>query len=107
MNKIEGDTLVEGEKIRLCTNEDNTVDMENIPAEECRENKVYRINTIMDGGVGKESRSLDGHFSCRSGDDKKKNLIENPIRVVRVKNANRARNTGSVGAQQCRDKSLG
>lgn len=72
--------------------------MENIPAEECRENKVYRINTIMEGGVGKDSRSVDGHMSCRSGAAKAK-LIEGPIKVVRVKGANRARNAGSVGAQ--------
>ena len=84
--------------------------MENILAEECRENKVYRINTIMDGGVGKDSRSLHGHTSCRSGDNRE--IIaagkdeQNPMRVIRVKNAGRARNTGSVGATQQRDKSL-
>jgi len=49
--------------------------MENIPAEECRENKVYRINTIMDGGVGKDSRSLHGHISCRSGDNREKSVV--------------------------------
>ena len=54
--------------------------MENIAAEECRENKVYRINTILDGA----GRQLGGHISSRSGDGKKF-LDQNPMKVIKVK----------------------
>jgi hypothetical protein len=68
---------------------------ENIPAEECCESKVYRINTINDKD---QPRVLQGPTSSRSGGQK---LFENPIRhVVKVKNVNRARQTGSVEAQK-------
>ena len=69
-------------------------DAENIPAEECCESKVYRINTIHDK---EQPRVLQGPTSSRSGDNQK--LLENPIRhVIKVKNVHRVRQTGSVEA---------
>lgn len=76
---------------------------ENIPAEECRESKVYRINTLADRE--QQPRSIAGHKSTRSGDGRAV-LLENPIKV-KVNNPGRARNTGSVDAQKQRDRSLG
>ena len=77
---------------------------ENIPAEECRESKAYRINSINEREHSLVPRTLQGAVSSRSGDGKK--LLENPIRhVVKVKGG-RARNTGSVDANKQRDKSL-
>jgi hypothetical protein len=69
-------------------------DAENIPAEECCESKVYRINNIHN--KEEEPRVLQGPTSSRSGENQK--LLE-PIRhVIKVKNVHRVRQTGSVEA---------
>ena len=68
-----------------------------------------RIHTNQDGGVpeAQRHRVALGHMSSRSNDANKK-LADNPMKqhVIKVKNVNRARNTGSVEAQKQRDKSL-
>ncbi len=85
---------------------------ENIPAEECIESRAYRINAIIDPSQVKDGppRQFQGHMSSRSGDATKKCKLlrdsSNPMRVIKVKNITRARNTGSVDAQKQRDKSL-
>jgi len=87
--------------------------VEDIQAEECRENKAFRINTGVaynaNGSGGKPVRPA-GPMSSRSGDNKKIQLNDsNKAHMIRVKNVTRARNTGSVGAaeQKNRDRSLG
>jgi len=87
--------------------------MENIPAEECRENKAYRINSILEGdarNATQQARGIHvGPMSSRSGDANKKLLHQDSssqMRMVRVKGITRARNTGSVEASKQRDKSL-
>ena len=54
---------------------------ENVAAEECRENRAYRINVIkgLDGGVPPTQHRValnSGHMSSRSGDATKKHLID-------------------------------
>ena len=89
--------------------------MENIPAEECRENKAYRINSILEGEARNATQPARGihvaPMSSRSGDANKKLLRQDSatasqMRMVRVKGITRARNTGSVEASKQRDKSL-
>ena len=93
---------------------DEADDMENIPAEECRENKViYRINTTIrqDGGVGSRAMSsrsggnVTTMASAVSNDPRK----PQPQHMIRVKLLvdGRARNAaGSVEAHKQRDRSL-
>ena len=91
----------------------STADDENVTAEECHENKVYRINTGADCGANsrdgsnKSRRVLKGHVSTRSNDsqDMRNGLTKH--HVIRAKDITRARNAGSVDAQkQSRSKSI-
>ena len=94
------------------TNE--TDDMENIPAEECRENKViYRINTTIrqDGGVGVRAMSSrsGGNVTTKASGAPNEIGSKPQQQIIRVKlNGNgRARAAaGSVEAHKQRDKSL-
>lgn len=79
--------------------EDSNPGLENIQTEECRENKVYRINTAASRDHAKGAQG--GGLSTRSGDNKKVSDA-NPMKqhIIRVKNVTRGRNAGSVGAKQ-------
>ena len=82
--------------------------MENIPAEECRENKAYRVNSILDEAKNATQQARGIHvapMSSRSGDANQKLLRQDSasgsqMRMVRVKGITRARNTGSVEASK-------
>jgi len=84
--------------------------MENIPAEECREDKAHRINSIIEGNATQQARGIMvAPMSSRSGDANNKLLEQddgNQMQMVRVKGITRARNTGSVEATKHRDNSL-
>ena len=76
-----------------------------MPVEECRESKVYRINTAVSRENGQ--KGAQGAMSTRSGDNKKINDVNQMKQhIIRVKNVTRGRNAGSVGAREQRDKSL-
>ena len=88
---------------------DSNVALENIEVEECMESKVYRINTAASRDTTQNNNNgrVLGAMSTRSGGNTK-HQNENPMKqqMIRVKNITKARNAGSVGAREQRDKSL-
>ena len=89
---------------------------ENVTDEECRENRVYKVNTAgkdcavqSRDGSNKSRRVLKGPVSTRSTDshELRSGTVANGLVKIKMKDITRARNAGSVDAhKQVRSKSI-